>query len=702
MKKLLLSLFALLLTAPVMAQNIAKGYYRVQNFSSQRYIFLVDDKTTGMKVHSTGYDVDALRTYGPFSRVVSDPSTVFYIENAGGYNYNMKGQGKDVYDFVGRYITIKPVNYQGKTYYTASGIYQGIEVFLADGKPDPDEPEAPGFLNTDGTPMQKMWDIIPVSSTNDNNYFGITPEVTAGNKYYAAFFASFPFKPAANGMKVYTVTKYDVDMAIYTEVQGTVAGGTPVIIECPSASVSGNRIDIQMQNATAPAGNLLKGEYFNSSDFYPDADFYHYNAKPWNAATMRVLGVTSTGKLGFVKNTTLTTIPRNKAYLVVGANAPDEIALVTAEEYEQEIARDAVTVRARSYSRAYGDANPRFEYEVIDGTLKGTPEVTCSATKTSPVGTYPITVTKGTSTNRKFTGVDGTLTVTKAPLTITAKSYTISQIDQLPDFAVTYSGFKNNEKSTVLAQQPTVTCNVPEGKYLPEGTYDIVVSGAEAGNYDISYVNGTLTVTKAPLVTLKAQDVTVEYGEDIPSFTYTASADVDGTPVLTCYVPASASVDDTYTITVERGTVDYPNLKLENGTLTITPAPLTASVGNYTRNFGEANPNFVIAYEGFKKGETEEVLTVKPTATCEAKANSAPGFYDIVVSGGEAHNYTFTYVNGRLEVVDTQGITALTVRFDRPVDIFTTDGRCVRHAATTTAGLPRGLYIVNGHKVVVR
>ena len=701
MKKLLLSLFALLLTAPVMAQTIAKGYYRVQNFSSKRYIFLVDDKTTGMKIQSTGYDVDALRTFGPFSRVVSDPSTVFYIENAGGYNYNLKGQGKDVYDFVGRYISIKPVSYQGKTYYNASGIYHGVEVFLADGIPDPDKPNAPGFLNTDGTPMQKMWDIIPVSSSNDNNYFGITPEVTAGGQYYAPFFASFPFTPAVSGMKVYTVTTVDGAMAVYTEVQGRVAGGTPVIIACPSAEVSGNRINIDMQDASKPAGNKLKGVYFNSSDFYPDADFYHYNAQPWDVATMRVLGVTSTGKLGFVKSTTMETIPRNKAYLVVSADAPDEITLMTQDEYNEE-KKKAVTVTARSYSREYGEANPTFEYDVNDGIMTGEPTLTCEATATSPVGTYPIVVGRGTVTNTQFTGNNGTLTVTKAPLTVTAKSYTIKQNEPLPNFEADITGFKNGETAAVLTAQPQASCTVPETLFIPVGTYEITVSGANAQNYSFNYVAGTLTVTEADPVTVKADDITVVYGNELPPLTYTISdASIEGTPEIYAELP-TCTCTGTFEIIVKPGTIVYPNLVLQNGTLTITKAPLTVSVGNYTRNQGEPNPEFVLNYEGFQYGDNVDMLTVVPTATCEATADSAPGFYDIIVSGGEADNYTFIYVNGTLEVKETQGIAAVTVSFQRPVDIYTLDGRCVRRAATTTAGLPRGLYVANGHKISVK
>jgi len=701
MKKSLLSIIALaFLALPATAQTIAKGYYRVQNFASQRNIFLTDYKTKGVNVQATSFDVDALRTLGIFDRIVSDPSTVFYIENAGGTDYNLRSQGKGVFEFVGRYLTVKPVKGAPAGLYTASGIYQGVEVFLADSQPDPDDPESGGFLNTGGTNEQKWWWVKPVNVNDDTNYFGITPSVTAQGKRYAPFYAYFPFTTHAEGMKVYTVSKVDGSLAVLNQVQGTVASDMPVIIECPGADASSNRINCELQNV-AKVTNVLKGEYFNSSDFYGSKAF-HYNAIPCSADTMRFLGVTSQGKLGFVKDPSQKTVPRNKAFLVVSADAPDEITLVTPEEYEVEKAKDAVTIAARSYSREYGEQNPSLEFDVTSGTLSGQPTLTCEATPTSPVGTYDIIVNKGTVTNANFTGINGTLTVTKAPLTVTAKSYTIKQNEPLPAFEAEMTGFKNGETAAVLTAQPQVGCTVPESTFVPVGTYQITVSGAAAQNYDFNYVAGTLTVVEADPITLTAADATMVYGDAMPTFTFTVNGgEIEGTPAFTCETTQQSPVG-TYDIVITPGTISYPNLVLVNGKLTVTPATLTASVGSYKRGQGEPNPEFVITYEGFKNGEDASVLDVAPTATCEATADSAIGSYEIIVSGGQAKNYVFNYVNGVLDVVETQGIAAVTVSFDKPADIYSADGRCIRRAATTMVGLPRGLYIVNGRKVVVR
>jgi len=84
--------------------------------------------------------------------------------------------------------------------------------------------------------------------------------------------------------------------------------------------------------------------------------------------------------------------------------------------------------------------------------------------------------------------------------------------------------------------------------------------------------------------------------------------------------------------------------------LTINKAPLTVSVENCTRKEGEPNPDFILHYSGWKNGEDENVLTVKPTVTTVATTNSPVGIYDIIVTGGEAKNYAFNYVNGTLTI----------------------------------------------------
>ena len=152
-----------------------------------------------------------------------------------------------------------------------------------------------------------------------------------------------------------------------------------------------------------------------------------------------------------------------------------------------------VIITAKNATREYGDANPTLEYEVTGGTLDGVPELECTAAQSSPVGTYVITVKSGTVKNSNVTYVDGTLTVTKAPLVISAGTYSKKQGEVMPTFEASYSGFKNSETEEVLTKQPELTTTATETS--EPGEYEVTVSGAEAENYSITYESGKLVVS---------------------------------------------------------------------------------------------------------------------------------------------------------------------------------------------------------------
>ena len=322
--------------------------------------------------------------------------------------------------------------------------------------------------------------------------------------------------------------------------------------------------------------------------------------------------------------------------------------------------KDDVTLTANSYTRVYGDDNPAFEYTVSGGTItSGEPTITCSATKESPVGTYDIVINKGSVSNNNVKYEKGTLTITKAPLTIKADDKQVKQGETLPEFTATYSGFKNNETESVLARKPVFTCIATESS--APGNYEIVVSNADAENYSISYEKGTLTITDADLIILTAKSYSRVYGETNPELDYTVNGGVlQGTPDIACAVTKTSDVG-TYDIIISRGSISNPNVQFVNGKLTVTAAPLTVSVGTYTMRQGDPMPQFAATYSGFRNNEAEEVLSVKPQFACEANENSAPGTYKINVSGAEAKNYAIEYVSGTLTILSAVTTDEMTV-----------------------------------------
>ena len=82
----------------------------------------------------------------------------------------------------------------------------------------------------------------------------------------------------------------------------------------------------------------------------------------------------------------------------------------------------------------------------------------------------------------------------------------------------------------------------------------------------------------------------------------------------------------------------------------ITGIPLIVKVNNANRLYGTENPEFTYSIEGFVNGDTESILSEKPSISTNATIKSNAGTYSIEASGGKAAYYTFNYVPGVLTI----------------------------------------------------
>ena len=191
-----------------------------------------------------------------------------------------------------------------------------------------------------------------------------------------------------------------------------------------------------------------------------------------------------------------------------------------------------LTVRVEDVSRKYGDENPQFKI-LYEGFRDGDTETRLTTTAIaqtdanlkSAVGDYEITLSGAESNKYSFNYVVGKLSVTKAPLIISAGNYTKKQGDAMPKFKVSYSGFKNAENETILTKQPVFSTDATESSSPAD--YVVNVSGAEADNYDITYLPGILTITEmsAPIVSIVNNELQISTELDNAVIYYT----LDGT-----------------------------------------------------------------------------------------------------------------------------------------------------------------------------
>ena len=330
------------------------------------------------------------------------------------------------------------------------------------------------------------------------------------------------------------------------------------------------------------------------------------------------------------------------------------------------VTKAPLSVIAENAEREYGESNPAFSRSYSGLKLNDTeatafssvPVLSCNATVTSDVGEYPIVATGGASKNYEITAYkSGVLSVTKAPITLKAKDASRIYGDENPEFDFSLSGLKNSDDISCISTKPTYTCLSTTTSDC--GEYDIVPSNAQAKNYEISYLKGTLTVTQAPLI-LVASNLSREYGDSNPIFVYeavglkgndTAETAIMEDPILSTTASENSGVGQ-YPITVTGGNAKNYSLSYRSGVLTVTKAPLTVIAENSEREYGESNPAFSRSYSGLKLNDSEAtVFSSLPALSCTATKSSDVGEYPIIVNGGISKNYEIvSYEKGVLKV----------------------------------------------------
>jgi hypothetical protein len=175
-----------------------------------------------------------------------------------------------------------------------------------------------------------------------------------------------------------------------------------------------------------------------------------------------------------------------------------------------------LTIIANNGSKTYGSDKSYSGSEfTVSGTLYNGDAVTSVSLSsagdpaTAAQGSYPIVASAASGSglsNYNITYTDGTLTVDKAILTLTADNKTkVYDGVVFSQFTVTYSGFANSETSAVLGGTLSFAGSATTAKNAGTG-YVIVPGGLTSTNYIINFVDGTLDIAKAtvtPLVTAK-------------------------------------------------------------------------------------------------------------------------------------------------------------------------------------------------------
>ena len=155
--------------------------------------------------------------------------------------------------------------------------------------------------------------------------------------------------------------------------------------------------------------------------------------------------------------------------------------------------------------------------------------------------------------------------------------------------------------------------------------------------------------------TVKAADMAMCYGDDLPELAYAVSGFGNvGTPKITTTATKTSSVGD-YPITAEAGSGADGDVQYKPARMSMVPAPLYTVANDVEIYEGSDFPNPKVTYSGLRNGDSESsAIIMAPKATTTTTRHAPAGTYPIAVSGGQTNdNYHFSNLQaGTLTILE--------------------------------------------------
>ena len=287
----------------------------------------------------------------------------------------------------------------------------------------------------------------------------------------------------------------------------------------------------------------------------------------------------------------------------------------------------------------------------------------------------------------------------------------------LPQFELSYEGFKNGETESIFIKEPIVTTTATSDS--KSGVYDIIVSGAEARNYEITYVSGKLIVNQK----------TVNYGDADDD----GEIDVSDLVIMINHIMNSDLPYEECLDMNHDGDINVADVILIKRIILFGTSSRRVKTRSHDdrRALGSLSELTAMQFDITVSDESEMESMIllgmnQLTHQIEYEKTGECSYRVIIYS---MNNQLFTPVNGCLLALNhVDDITNLL--FVKPsgervelntiplfmltgIEFVTTDGNAtsnvydmsgtkVRSAGESLKGLKRGVYIMNGKKIAVR
>jgi hypothetical protein len=217
--------------------------------------------------------------------------------------------------------------------------------------------------------------------------------------------------------------------------------------------------------------------------------------------------------------------------------------------------------------------------------------------------------------NYSFSFVNGTLTVTKATLTVTAVNQTSQYSDPLPLLTSTTTGFVGSDTVAAISGSPNLTTTATSSSAATSYPISVDVSAMSAANYMFVGAPGVLVIT--------LEDTTIDYSGD--TLKTTSGTQSNSTASVTLAAVIKEAADGYLGTKLNTTQVQFTVFKFTDATMTTPVATCTGAVTSTGPGTGAANcvvalgeDNFIVRAEQVTNGyytapvETEAVTVVQP------------------------------------------------------------------------------------------
>jgi filamentous hemagglutinin family protein len=342
-------------------------------------------------------------------------------------------------------------------------------------------------------------------------------------------------------------------------------------------------------------------------------------------------------------------------------------------------------------------------------------------------------LSSGNASNYNFTYLPSTHTVDKASLIVTANNASKSYdgMAYSGGNGITYSGFVNNETSTVLGG--VLGYSGSSQGATNAGGYLIVPVGIASPNYNLNYIAGSLTINPSNIIIVPPpsppepdpEPVSISISGSIvgavskvyngnnlatlanSNYSLIGFANGEGATITkTEGVYDSPSVGASKLVTVDLQLGDFKPLSNTNIANYIWPTRISGNVGVITKapmtvNANNANKIFNgLAYvggngvviSGYVNGESSTVLTGSLSYVGSSQGARDAGSYAITPTGLTSNNYSIAFNSGSLIV----NKAPLSVTAEKLIKPFTANDPMLTYTVSGLASTDKLSQVVSG------